>query len=102
MANADQQTSSAVADRPAETTKEIFPDKKPKTNFVRIILFILAFIVVVAIFPIYSYYSVRESTDDAQVDGHLYPISARISGTVVSVSVLDNEEVPAGKELVKL
>jgi membrane fusion protein, multidrug efflux system len=102
MANADQQTPSAVADRPAEATREIFPEKKPKTNRVRIILFILAIVIVIAAIPIYSYYSVRESTDDAQVDGHLYPISARVSGTVVSVNVLDNEEVPSGKELVKL
>jgi membrane fusion protein, multidrug efflux system len=102
MANADQQTSSAVVDRPAETTKEIFPDKKPKSNRVKIILLVVLFLIVVAAFPLYSYYSVRESTDDAQIDGHLYPISARISGTVIAVNVLDNQEVPAGKEMVKL
>ncbi len=102
MANADQQTSSAVVDRPAETTKEIFPDKKPKSNKIKFVLLVVAFLIVVAAFPLYSYYSVRESTDDAQVDGHLYPISARISGTVIAVNVLDNQEVPAGKELVKL
>jgi len=30
------------------------------------------------------YLASYESTDDAQVDGHLHPISARISGTIVA------------------
>ncbi len=102
MANTDQQNSSAVADRPQETTKEIFPEKKPKSNRVRIVLILVVIILALAAYPIYSYYAVRESTDDAEVDGHLYPISARISGTVVAVNVDDNQEVPLGKELVKL
>lgn len=102
MANTDQQNSAAVAERPQETTKEIFPEKKPKTNRVRIFLFIVAIALAVAAYPIYSYYSVRESTDDAQVDGHLHPISSRVSGTVVAVDVDDNQEVALGKELVKL
>jgi membrane fusion protein, multidrug efflux system len=102
MANTDQQNSSAVADRPQETTKEIFPEKKPKSNRVRIVVILLVIILAVAAYPIYSYYAVRESTDDAEVDGHLHPISARISGTVVAVNVDDNQEVPLGKELVKL
>jgi len=102
MANTDQQNSSAVADRPQETTREIFPDKKPKTNRIRIVLFVVVILLAVAAYPIYSYFAVRESTDDAQVDGHLYPISSRISGTVIAVNVDDNQEVPLGKELVKL
>lgn len=102
MANTDQQNSSAVADRPQETTKEIFPEKKSKTNRVRIVAFIVFILLAVAAYPIYSYYAVRESTDDAEVDGHLYPISSRVSGTVIAVNVDDNQEVPLGKELVKL
>jgi membrane fusion protein (multidrug efflux system) len=45
---------------------------------------------------------VRESTDDAQVDGHVVPISPRISGTILEVLVDDNQEVTAGSPLVKL
>jgi membrane fusion protein, multidrug efflux system len=51
---------------------------------------------------IWHYYSVRESTDDAQIDGHIYPISARVSGTVVRVLHDDNEIVQAGTLLVEL
>ena len=47
-------------------------------------LFIAALIVlVVAGTTGWMYLSSYESTDDAQVDGHLHPISARISGTVL-------------------
>ncbi len=43
-----------------------------------------------------------ESTDDAQVDAHLNPISARIDGTITRVYVDDNEIVQAGNPLVDL
>ncbi len=51
---------------------------------------------------IWHYYSVRESTDDSQIDGHIDPIGARISGTVVRVLHDDNEIVQAGTLLVEL
>ena len=43
-----------------------------------------------------------ESTDDAQVDAHLNPISARIDGTITRVYVDDNQTVKAGDPLVDL
>ena len=33
----------------------------------------------------------RETTDDAQVDAHVAQISARVGGTVLRVSVKDNQ-----------
>ena len=42
----------------------------------------------------------RETTDDAQVDGHVTPVAARIGGTVVDVSVKENQQVQAGTVLV--
>ncbi|MCU1220560.1 MAG: secretion protein HlyD [Candidatus Angelobacter sp.] len=53
-------------------------------------------------FFIWQYYSVRESTDDAQIDGHINPISPRVTGTVVHVLHDDNEVVQAGTLLVEL
>ncbi len=44
----------------------------------------------------------RESTDDAQVDAHVTPIAARVSGTVIRVAVNDNQMVDAGAVLVEL
>ena len=48
------------------------------------------------------HYSGRDTTDDAQVDGHITPIAARVGGTVLSVNVLDNQLVDAGTVLVKI
>ena len=44
----------------------------------------------------YSYSSVRESTDDAQIDGHIYPVSAMVEGTMLDVLVDNNQVVQAG------
>ncbi|HWA08641.1 MAG TPA: HlyD family secretion protein [Opitutaceae bacterium] len=43
-----------------------------------------------------------ESTDDAYLEGHVHPISARINGTVARVLVDDNVRVQAGQPLVEL
>ena len=53
-------------------------------------------------FSIWQYYSVRESTDDAQIDGHINPISPRVTGTVINVLHDDNEVVQAGTLLVEM
>jgi membrane fusion protein (multidrug efflux system) len=43
-----------------------------------------------------------EDTDDAQVDGHLNPVAARIDGTIKAVHVEDNQRVEGGTLLVEL
>jgi multidrug resistance efflux pump len=43
-----------------------------------------------------------EETDDAQVDGHIYPISARISGHLAAVHVEEGQFVKAGTVLVEV
>ena len=43
-----------------------------------------------------------EGTDDAQVDGHINPVSARISGQVTGVFMADNQVVAAGTPLVRI
>lgn len=44
----------------------------------------------------------REATDDAKVDGHVYPISSRIAGTVDAIEVAENQPVEAGAVLVRI
>ncbi|HTX77706.1 MAG TPA: HlyD family secretion protein [Terracidiphilus sp.] len=44
----------------------------------------------------------HETTDDAQVDGHIHVVSARIAGTTTAVYVSDNQTVEAGQPLVDL
>jgi len=44
----------------------------------------------------------RVSTDDAQVDGHIVPISPKIYGKVLEVLVDDNQQVKQGQVLVRI
>ena len=76
--------------------------KQAKNKRIRLIIFAVLILAVIAAIPIYNYYASRETTDDAQVDGHVVPISPRINGTVISVLVNDNQVVTAGSELLKL
>ena len=51
---------------------------------------------------LFLYYHNRESTDDAQVDGHITPIASKIYGRVEKVLVDDNQSVKAGDVLVEI
>ena len=44
----------------------------------------------------------REATDDAQVDGRITQIAARVGGTVIKVNVDNNRQVAAGGVLVQI
>jgi membrane fusion protein, multidrug efflux system len=65
-------------------------------------LTIAAVVLLVASFFTYRYFSMYESTDDAEVDGHLMPLSARITGYVIKVNVDDNQYVDAGTVLAEI
>lgn len=92
--------------RPGRDDKKPADKKKPqdprRKRTIRLVVLAVLVVALIAAIPIWAYYSVRESTDDAQVDGHLVPISPRISGTVLTVLVNDNQPVKAGQELVRL
>ena len=71
----------------------------PKT---RRLVFGGGLVVLAALVGLFLYYRNRESTDDAQVDGHITAISSKVYGRVAEVLVNDNQEVKAGQILVKL
>ena len=66
------------------------------------LLFAGGLVVLAAIVGLFLYYRNRESTDDAQVDGHITQISSKVYGRVAEVLVNDNQAVKAGQILVKL
>jgi membrane fusion protein, multidrug efflux system len=69
----------------------------------RVLLGAVALVVlVVAGALLWIYLSSYESTDDAQVDGHLNQISPRIAGTVVGVYAENDQYVQAGQVIVDL
>jgi membrane fusion protein (multidrug efflux system) len=66
------------------------------------VILLVVLVVLVACAFLWRYLSTYESTDDAQADVHLYPVSARISGYVVKVNVDDNQWVQKGTVLVEI
>ena len=66
-------------------------------------LAILGGVMLVAVLAgLFLYYHNRETTDDAQVDGHITPVASKIYGKVAQVLVDDNQPVKAGQVLVKI
>ena len=87
-------------DRPGFAQRRLgFFREHPHAKWVTALALVL--LIVGGIF-VWRYYAVRESTDDAQIDGHINPISSRVTGTVVRVLHDDNELVEAGTLLVEL
>ena len=65
--------------------------------------FILAgLVILIAVFLLWRYLASYESTDDAQIDGHVNSMSARISGYVLKLNVEDNQYVEKGTVLVEI
>ncbi len=77
------------------------PSRTASPGF-RIALVIAVIVLLVVGLFIYRYVTSYESTDDAQVDGHVNSISARISGHVVKLNVQDNQFVHGGTVLVEI
>jgi len=65
------------------------------------LIFGLIALVIVGFF-LWRYFDSYESTDDAQIDGHVNSISARVSGHVISLNVQDNQYVEAGTLLAEI
>ena len=69
---------------------------------------VLAIVLLVALFGLgwgvkqWLYGRTHESTDNAQVDGHLVPVLAKVSGYVTAVNVAENQRVAAESVLVRI
>src|SRR5882672_6627330 len=62
----------------------------------------LVLVLIAAGVLLYIDYARWESTDDAQIDGYIYPLTSRVSGYVQRVTVNDNQYVEAGTVIVQL
>jgi len=65
------------------------------------LIFGVIVLVIVGVF-LWRYFGSYESTDDAQIDGHVGSISARVSGHIVKVNIQDNQYVDAGTVLAEI
>src|SRR5215467_9778779 len=66
------------------------------------VVIVVLIILAVGVFFLWRYLTSYESTDDAQIDGHVNSISARISGHVIKLNVDDNQYVEKGTVLVEI
>ena len=102
---ADENAVPAVSETPATSTPRIegrySPAARRKRRRNLIIIVSLVVLIVAGLF-LWRYLSSYESTDDAQADVHLYPVSARISGYVIRVNVNDNQWVNKNDVLVEI
>jgi len=85
--------------RPAET-RALPP--RPKSSSRKFV--IIGALVVLAALGVYLWvHSLdRVSTDDAQVDGHIIPVSSKIYGKIAEVLIDDNQQVKQGQVLVRI
>jgi membrane fusion protein (multidrug efflux system) len=92
-------TRNAAVENPTTPPAAAYPSRRSYKRW--IIVAAVVAVIVGGIF-LWRYLSGFESTDDAQVDVHLYPVSARISGYVLAVHVEDNQYVQEGATLVEI
>lgn len=110
MEQTTTQTPPSPADRPESGNKPLpaterdyhaRPARTQSPGFRIAIIIALVVLLVVGFFA-YRYFTSYESTDDAQVDGYISSISARISGHVIKLNVKDNQYVKKGDVLVEI
>lgn len=99
---ADENGSSSVLHSgSAAGDRKYSPEARQKRRR-NLLIVTIGIVVIVVGLLVWRYLSSYESTDDAQADVHLYPVSARISGYVIRVNVNDNQWVNKGDVLVEI
>jgi len=93
---------SPIEESPSTDTTYTPPVPRSPKRRRNIVILVVVLVVLVGGVFLWRYLSSYESTDDAQADVHLYPVSARISGYVVKVNVDDNQWVQRGTVLVEI
>jgi len=94
-----------AAKAPRLTEEELRLEESPKgiaNPKVKRMLLAGGAVALAAIVGLFLYFHNRESTDDAQVDGHITPMASKVYGRVAQVLVEDNQPVKAGQVLVKI
>jgi membrane fusion protein, multidrug efflux system len=85
-----------------ETVLQDPPPVRTRRGWTRYIVIALVLLLATSALAYWRSQARYESTDDAQIDGRVYPISSRIGGTVSRLLVEDNQLVQAGTVLVQI
>ena len=101
--SSEKSSSSSTSNTAAEsyTTRPPFVSLSRRSRKRWVIAAVVVVVLVGGIFA-WHYFSGFVTTDDAQVDVHLYPVSARIAGYVQAVNAKDNQYVRQGATLVEI
>jgi membrane fusion protein, multidrug efflux system len=102
-----------VADQTSNPSPSAAPNPEPKSSPAeteieaprsrrRGIVIAAAVLVVLIALGVWWHSTFSEDTDDAQVNGHLIQVSARVTGQVVKVDVEENQSVKAGDPIAEL
>jgi membrane fusion protein (multidrug efflux system) len=102
VAISDETQESETFNGSGSPSKEKAPPERPHRKRGLLIAIVVLLIATVGISTWWLIARNYEDTDDAQVDGHMNPISSRISGTILAVHAEDNQHVKAGEPLVEL
>ena len=87
---------------PTDPNRRLQPSRRRKRRRTVILsLGVLVILIAVGI-VVYQRYAAWESTDDAQIDGYIFPVSSRVPGYVTRVMVDNNQYVEAGAVLAQL
>ena len=95
-------TATATGEMPSPKLSREREKSTKRRSLVRGIVLGAVIVLAVAGFFVWRYMNRYEATDDAQVDGHINNVSARISGYVLKVNVDDNQYVEKGAILVQI
>jgi membrane fusion protein (multidrug efflux system) len=93
MANQEENTAAKAESKPG-----LFE----RTPWLSTLLRVLVVLAVIGVALFWWQSRKYQDTDDAQVDGYIYPISARVSGHVVKVNVEEGQFVKAGSVLAEI
>jgi membrane fusion protein, multidrug efflux system len=78
------------------------PEKNVRQSKKWILVLIPVFFFIAGYFLYRAYFANKETTDDAQIDGHINPVSAKVPGNVISIDIKDNQFVQTGTVLVQI
>src|SRR5580704_15636903 len=93
---------STVDPSPLPEKRDSAPPPQKSNRRRNIVILVVAVVALGGGVLLWLYLSSYESTDDAQADVHLSPVSARVSGYVIRVNVDDNQWVEKGTVLVEI
>jgi membrane fusion protein (multidrug efflux system) len=99
---ADNTTQDQAAGQEQTEPPRRVPGRARKRRARLLILFVAVVVLAAGGYFAWKYFSSYESTDDAEVDGHINAISSRIQGYVLDVPTDDERYVKAGDVLVRI